>query len=168
MSRLAVVLFETARPHNLGAAIRLCACFDLELHLVEPLGFALSDRRIRETALDYGGWVEPIRHLDAEAFFAWAAAAGRRVVLLDTAADLAYHRAAYRDDDLLLLGNERYGVPAPHRGRAGLSVRIPMAPGRRSLNLVVAGAIVVAEALRQVGAMDALALVPRADGTATR
>lgn len=160
MSRLAIALFETARPHNLGAAVRLCACFDLELHLIEPLGFPLSDRRIRQTALDYGGFIELRRHLDAHNFFDWAAAGGRRVVLLDTRAAVAYHRVRYRSDDVLLLGNERYGVPAAFHQRAQLAVRIPLAPGRRSLNLVVAGAIVAAEAMRQLSTMDALSGPP--------
>ncbi|MCX8102074.1 MAG: TrmH family RNA methyltransferase [Geminicoccaceae bacterium] len=156
LARPALVLVEIERPHNLGAALRLCACLGLELHLVEPLGFALSDRRIREAALDYGAHLEPIRHRDAATFAGWAARSGRRLVALSTAGALAHHRAVYRPDDLLLLGNERRGLPAELLARAGLVVRVPMAPARRSLNLVVAGAIVAAEALRQVGALDAL------------
>lgn len=154
--RLALVLVEIERPHNLGAALRLCACLDLELHLVEPLGFALSDRRIREAALDYGVHLQPIRHRDAAAFTAWAEGTGRRLVALSTAGALAHHRATYRPHDLLLLGSEGQGLPAVLVARADLVVRVPMAPARRSLNLVVAGAIVAAEALRQVGGWDAL------------
>lgn len=154
--RLALVLVEIERPHNLGAALRLCACLDLELHLVEPLGFALSDRRIREAALDYGAHLEPVRHRDAASFADWAVGTGRRLVALSTAGARAHHRATYRSDDLLLLGSEGHGLPAALVARAGLVVRVPMAPARRSLNLVVAGAIVAGEALRQVGAFDAL------------
>lgn len=154
--RPALALLEPERPHNLGAAMRLCACLDLELHLIEPLGFPLSDRRIREAALDYGNWVSWIRHRDSDAFFGWCAQRGRRVVLLSTGAELAHCAARFTAFDLLLVGNERYGAPAAIRSRADLAVRVPMAPGRRALNLVVAGAMVLGEALRQTGAFDAL------------
>ncbi len=162
--RPGLALLEPDRPHNLGAAVRLCACLDLELHLVEPLGFPLSDRRIREAALDYGGWVSWLRHRDAEAFAAWCEVRGRRLVLLSTRAELAYPAARYAGTDVFLLGNERHGAPAGLHARAGLRVRVPMAPGRRALNLVVAGAIVLGEALRQTGALDALERRRRAAG----
>lgn len=151
-----LALLETDRPHNLGAAIRLCACLGVPLHLVLPLGFPAGDRRIREAALDYGAHLEPRLHLDAQAFCAWCAAEGRRIVLLSTRAPLSYHRAAFRPGDVLLVGNERRGAPEWLHARADLLVRVPMAPARRALNLVVAGAIVLGEALRQTGALDAL------------
>lgn len=155
-ARPALALLEPDRPHNLGAAVRLCACLDLELHLIEPLGFPLSDRRIREAALDYGAWVSWLRHRDAETFAAWCAERGRRIVLLTTRAELAYPAVRFTATDILLLGNERHGAPAALHARADLRVRVPMAPGRRALNLVVAGAIVLGEALRQSGALDEL------------
>lgn len=154
--RPGLALLEPDRPHNLGAAIRLCACLDVELHLVGPLGFPLSDRRIREAALDYGASLTPVRHLDLEAFCTWCDAAGRRLVLLSTAAPLPCHAARFGARDLLLLGNERRGAPAWLHERAALRVRVPMAPARRALNLVVAGAIVLSEALRQTGTLEAL------------
>ncbi len=152
-----LALFETERPHNLGAAIRLCACLGVPLHVIGPLGFPVGDRRIREAALDYGAHLEPRFHLDAETFCHWSLAHGRRIVLLSAKASLPYHRADYRPGDLLLVGNERRGIPAWLEARAGLAVRVPMAPARRALNLVVAGAIVLGEALRRTGALDALA-----------
>lgn len=154
---VALALFEPERPHNLGAAIRLCACLAVPLHVIGPLGFPMGDRRIREAALDYGAHLEPVLHLDAQAFCTWCEAAGRRLVLLSTKARQPYHRAAFRPGDLLLVGNERHGVPDWLHARAELAVRVPMAPARRALNLVVAGAIVLGEALRQTGALDRLA-----------
>lgn len=159
-----LALLETERPHNLGAAIRLCACLGVPLHVIEPLGFPAGDRRIREAALDYGAHLEPHVHLDAESFCQWCATRGRRIVLLSTKASLPYHRADYRPGDLLLVGNERRGVPAWLEARAGLAVRVPMAPARRALNLVVAGAIVLGEALRRTGVLDALATAEADEG----
>lgn len=154
--RSGLALVEPDRPHNLGAAIRLCACLGVELHLVGPAGFPLTDRRVREAALDYGAGLVPRRHLDLEAFCSWCAGTGRRLVLLSTGAALPYHAARFRREDLLLLGSESRGVPAWLHERAALRVRVPMAPTRRALNLVVAGAIVLGEALRQTGALEGL------------
>ncbi len=152
-----LVLLEPERPHNLGAAIRLCACLGVPLHVVGPTGFPLSDRRIREAALDYGAHLTPVLHRDAASFCAWAEGAGRRLVLLSAKGATPYHHAIFRDGDLLLLGNERYGAPDWLHARAALVLRVPMAPARRALNLVVAGAIVLGEALRVTGRLDALA-----------
>jgi tRNA (cytidine/uridine-2'-O-)-methyltransferase len=139
------------------------------LHVIGPLGFPMGDRRIREAALDYGVHLEPVLHLDADAFCAWYAAERRRLVLLSTKARLPYHRAAFRPGDLLLVGNERRGVPDWLQARAELAVRVPMAPARRALNLVVAGAIVLGEAMRQTGAFDRLAgLEPASAGAGER
>ena len=159
-----LALLEPERPHNLGAAIRLCACLGLPLHVIEPLGFPMSDRRIREAALDYGAHLEPILHLDATAFCEWCAVRGRRIVLLSTRAELPYHRAEFRPGDLLLVGNERRGAPDWLHARADLRLRVPMAPARRALNLVVAGAIVLGEALRRTGVLDALAAIEAGGG----
>lgn len=152
-----LALLEPERPHNLGAAIRLCACLGVPLHVIEPLGFPMSDRRIREAALDYGDHLEPILHLDAPAFCAWAEARQRRILLLTTRGELPYHRAEFRPGDLLLVGNERRGAPDWLHERAALRLKVPMVPARRALNLVVAGAIVLGEALRSTGVLDTLA-----------
>lgn len=159
-----LALLETERPHNLGAAIRLCACLGVPLHVIEPLGFPMSDRRIREAALDYGSHLEPLRHLDARAFCSWAEARGRRILLLTTRGALPYHRAEFRPGDLLLVGNERRGAPDWLHERANLRLVVPMAPARRALNLVVAGAIVLGEALRRTGVLDALAALDVGEG----
>ena len=158
-----LALYEPDRPQNFGSALRLAACLGVELHLIEPAGFPLDDRRIRQAALDYGGLARWRRHADFAAFT--AAGTGRRLVLLTTKGAVAHHRAAYRADDILLLGSESAGVPPDVHERAGLRVRIPMRPGRRSLNVATAAAIVLAEALRQTGGLDTMSDSATAGGT---
>ena len=163
----ALALFEPDRPHNLGAALRLAACLGVELHVIEPCGFPLDDRRIRQSGLDYVAFARWLRHADFAAFEAAALgprsppAAGReyaprRLVLLTTRASMPYHRASYRADDVLLVGRESRGAPPWLHARADLAVRVPMRPGVRSLNVIVAAALVLGEAMRQTGAFDRL------------
>jgi tRNA (cytidine/uridine-2'-O-)-methyltransferase len=149
--RLRLALFEPDRPHNLGAALRLCACLGVTLEVVEPCGFPLDTRRIREAALDYHAQARWIRHANLASFEASRLARGRRLVLLSTRGEHFYHRVAYRADDVLMVGRESSGVPATIHERAELRVKIPMRPGLRSLNVALAAAIVLAEALRQTG-----------------
>lgn len=155
-----LALWQPDRPHNLGAALRLCACLDIELDVIEPAGFPLDPRRIREAALDYGPLARWQRHADLAAFLALRRGQGRRLVLLSTAAGDSYHRASFEGDDVLLVGNESRGVPGNMHDMADLRLRIPMASGRRSLNVVTAAAIVLGEALRQTGGLDRLAADP--------
>ncbi len=150
-SRLRLALHQPERPHNFGAALRLCACLGVRLDVVEPCGFPLDERRVRQGALDYFAHARWVRHMDFGGFDAARLAERRRLVLLSTKAEQPYHRAAYRPDDVLMLGSESAGVPELVHRRADLRVRIPLRPGLRSLNLVSAAAIVLAEALRQTG-----------------
>jgi tRNA (cytidine/uridine-2'-O-)-methyltransferase len=146
-----LALYQPDRPHNFGGVLRLCACFGVALDVVEPCGFPLDDRRIRRAALDYGGHSQWVRHMDFTAFETQRLAVGRRLVLLSTAGEHFYHRAMFEPDDILMLGSESTGVPEAVHRSAGLRVRIPLQPGLRSLNVVTAAAIGLAEALRQTG-----------------
>ncbi len=151
---LRLALFQPDRPHNLGAALRLSACFGLALDVVEPCGFPLDDRRIREAGLDYHRHARLFRHRDLAAFERDALDGGRRrLVLLTTRGETAHHRARYRRDDVLVVGREGAGAPEEVHRRANLRVRVPLRPGLRSLNVAAAAAIVVAEALRQTGGL---------------
>lgn len=151
---LRLALFQPDRPHNLGAALRLAACFGLVLDVIEPCGFPVDDRRVREAGLDYHRHARMIRHLDLAAFERDVLRPARRLVLLSTRAEHPYHRVEYREDDVLMVGRESAGVPEAVHERAGLRVRIPLLPGLRSLNLATAAAIVAGEALRQNGGLD--------------
>ncbi len=163
---LRLAFFEPDRPHNLGMALRLGACLGVPLDVVEPCGFPLDDRRIREGSLDYAGrGVAWRRHASLGDFLAFLRAAGqRRLVLLSTRAVLPYHRAVYRGDDVLMLGRESAGVPDAVHDLADLRVRVPLRPGLRSLNVATAAAVVLGEALRQTGGLDLLAAEPGGGG----
>ena len=146
-----IALFEPDIAANTAAVIRLAACLDVPLTVIEPCGFVWDQRRLRRVALDY------LRHvaLERAASFAAFQEARRdgtaRLVLLTTRASRPYHAVAYRPDDILLAGRESSGVPDMVHAAADLGVSVPMAPGRRSLNVVTALAIVLGEALRQTG-----------------
>jgi tRNA (cytidine/uridine-2'-O-)-methyltransferase len=152
--RLRLALHQPERPHNFGAALRLCACLGVRLDVVEPCCFPLDERWVRQGALDYVAHARWVRHMDFAGFDAERLAERRRLVLLSTKAEQPYHRAAYRPDDVLMLGSESAGVPELVHRRADLRVRILLRPGLRSLNLVTAAAIVLAEALRQTGGFE--------------
>ena len=154
---LRLALFEPDRPHNLGMVLRLGACLGVAVDVIEPCGFPLDDRRIKEGALDYAGHVAWRRHASLGDFLAFRAAGQRRLVLLSTRAGLPYHRAVFRGDDVLMLGRESAGVPDSVHEFADLRVRVPLRPGLRSLNVATAAALVLGEALRQTGDLDRLA-----------
>lgn len=145
---------------NAAAAIRLASCFGLPISIIEPMGFVFDDKRLRRVGMDYLDSASIQRWPSWQAFEAARRQNGQRLVLLTTSADQPYHRACYRAGDILLGGRESAGVPEEVHDAADLRVRLPMAPGLRSLNLVTALSMVLGEALRQTdgfpkGAPDA-------------
>jgi len=147
---LRLALFEPDIPQNTGALLRLAACFAVEVDLIEPLGFLIDDRRLRRAALDYAAQAAIRRHASWDAFLA-GRDPGSRLVLLTTGGTVALHRFDFTAGDTLLLGRESAGVPPFVHGAAFASVVIPIQNGARSLNVALAGAIALAEALRQTG-----------------
>jgi len=144
-----LALFEPDIPQNTGALIRLGACLGVPLDIIEPCGFLWSEAKLKRAGMDYLGLAEIVRHPSWAAFA--AARDGERLVLLTTKADLSYTEFAFRPSDILLLGRESAGVPDFVHDAATGRLRIPMRAGLRSLNVALAGAIVLAEALRQTG-----------------
>jgi len=147
-----LALYEPDIPQNTGTILRLCACLGIAAHIVEPAGFPVTDRAFRRAGMDYLDAVELRRHASFEAFEAWRRQAGRRLVLLTTAATQSYLDFAYGDSDVLLFGRESAGVPDAVHKAADARLRILLRPGLRSLNVAMAAAMVAGEALRQVGA----------------
>lgn len=150
--RLRLALFEPDQPGNFGAVLRLAACLDVALEVIEPCGFPLDERRIRRAAMDYARHAAWRRHADLEAFLAGAAAEARRPVLLSAGGAATCHRFVFRPRDVLILGSESRGASAALHAACAAVVRIPIRPCLRSLNLATAAAIGLAEALRQLDA----------------
>lgn len=145
-----IALFEPDIPQNTGSLIRLCACMGVELHIIEPCGFPLDDKRMRRVAMDYYDHVTIVRHSAWAAFLDFfAGRPGSRLLLLSTHARQDYTDFAYQPDDILLLGRETSGVPDYVHKTADALLRIPMQAGTRSLNLALAASMVTGEALRQ-------------------
>ncbi|MEO1331030.1 MAG: TrmH family RNA methyltransferase [Pseudomonadota bacterium] len=137
---------------NVGAMIRVCACFGARFELVEPCGFAFSVRAVRRTGLDYAEQVEIVRHdswtrfLDAER----DGGARARLVLLTTAGAAPLWSWRFEPGDAILVGRESAGAPPEAHEAADARLRIPMAEGARSLNVAIAAAVALAEARRQL------------------
>lgn len=157
---LGLALFEPDQPGNFGAALRLAACLGVALEVIEPCGFPLDDRRIRRVAMDYAAAVDYRRHADLARFLVAMRGEGRRLVLLSARAPIAYHRFAFQQGDVLVVGSESRGASPALRAAVGAAVRIPLMAGARSLNVATAAAIGVAEALRQLEALPGTAGAP--------
>lgn len=141
--------FQPDIPQNVGAGLRLGACFGVGVDVVGPAAFALTDKGLRRAALDYGG-AEDIRRLSG--FDVWAEEAARegaRILLMTTKAATPLWEHAFRPGDRILMGSESAGAPEAVHARADARLVIPLAPGARSLNVVAAAAIALGEARRQ-------------------
>lgn len=148
---LHIALFEPEIPPNTGNIIRLCANAGAQLHLIEPMGFELDDKRLRRAGLDYHEFADVKIHADFEAFKAWAEQ--RRIFACTTKTTQNHHQANYLDDDVLLFGPESRGLPTEILDSLASEqkIRIPMQENSRSLNLSNATAIILYEAWRQLG-----------------
>lgn len=142
-----IALFEPEIAGNVGAVLRLGACMGVAVDLIEPLGFAWDDRRVRRTAMDYIDHVEVRRHTGFAAFYESCGPA--RLVLFTTKANGSAYDFTFQPDDVLLFGKESAGVPTTVAERADARLRIPMRPQVRSMNLASSAALVLGEALRQ-------------------
>jgi len=151
---LALALFEPDIAQNAGTMLRMCACLGLDAFLIGPAGFAAGDRHLRRAGMDYLDRVNLARPASFAEFESWRASQPqrRRLVLLTTKAPSSYLDCRYAPGDILMVGRESAGVPPEVSARVDAAVAIPMQPGMRSLNVAVAAAIVVGEALRQLQA----------------
>ena len=137
---------------NMGALLRLAACYRVAVDVIEPCGFVFSDSKMRRAGMDYAARVAVVRHVDWHSFRAVAPA---RLVLLTTKADQRLHDFCFDASDTLLLGSESSGVPADVAAACDTKVRIAISREVRSLNLAVAAAIALTEALRQTEGLPA-------------
>jgi tRNA (cytidine/uridine-2'-O-)-methyltransferase len=147
-----IALYEPDIPQNTGTILRLCACLGVAAHIIEPAGFPTSDRAFRRAGMDYLDQVALLRHSDWDAFERWRADEGGRLVLFTTRASASYLDHAFRPDDILLFGRETAGVPERVHRAADARLVIPMQGGLRSINVALACAMALGEALRQARA----------------
>lgn len=147
-----LALYQPDIAQNTGTMLRLCACFGVPVDVIGPTGFDLSDRALKRAALDYLSHVDLTRHVSFDAFLrqrSVASVPAGRLVLLTTKAGTSHCDFQFAPDDTLMLGRESAGVPDAVHGKADARIIIPMRPGLRSLNVAVAAAMVLGEALRQ-------------------
>jgi len=146
-----LALYQPDIPQNTGTILRLGACMDVAVDIIEPCGFPFSDKSLRRAGMDYLDQVDVTRHLSWEDFLESPGNKPGRIVLLTTRGSTAYTDFGFLKDDILLLGRESAGVPEEVHNAADARIKIPMAAGVRSLNIAVAAAMVLGEALRQTG-----------------
>jgi tRNA (cytidine/uridine-2'-O-)-methyltransferase len=145
-----IALYEPDIPQNTGTILRLCACLGVGVDIIEPAGFPISDRAFRRAGMDYLDQVQITRHASWAAFERWRLEARSRLILFTTQASLSYLDHVYRADDTLLFGRESSGVPSTIHEAADARFLVPMREGLRSLNVAMAAAMAVGEALRQM------------------
>jgi len=146
-----LALYQPDIAQNTGAMIRTCACLGVPVHIIEPCGFPFSDKGLRRGGMDYIEAAEITRHNSWEHFEAWRKKRGKRLLLLTTKGAVSYFDFLFENDDILLVGRESAGVPDEVHKSADARLKIPMNKGARSLNVGVAAAMVLGEALRQRG-----------------
>jgi tRNA (cytidine/uridine-2'-O-)-methyltransferase len=157
-SPIALALYEPDIAANAGAMMRTCACLGVDAAIIEPAGFLISDRRFRRSAMDYLDQLVIDRHASFERFETWRAGSGRRLVLLTTKGDSQLWEFVFRPGDILMVGRESAGVPDAVAALADARVRIPIRPPLRSLNVGIAAALALGEALRQLRPFDHFAV----------
>lgn len=144
-----LALFQPDIPGNTGTLMRLCACMDVKLHLVEPAGFRLDDKSLKRAGMDYLELTSLTRHASWDHFEEWRESQTRRLLLLTTKSEENYLECSFLADDILMLGRESSGVPDYVHEKADERVTIKMQGEARSLNVAISGAMVLGEALRQ-------------------
>jgi tRNA (cytidine/uridine-2'-O-)-methyltransferase len=152
--RLRLALYEPDIPQNTGALLRLAACFGVAVDLIEPCGFLLADRRLKRAGLDYAALCQVTRH-PSWAMFLAARDRSSRLLLMTTSGDAPLHRFGFRADDTILLGRESAGAPPAVHEAVAARIAIALRAPARSLNVALAGAIALAEALRQTDQLPA-------------
>ena len=142
-----IALYKPDIPQNTAAIIRLGACLNLKIHIIEPCGFDLHDARFKRVVMDYLGFSKIFRYEDYDKFL--SKNKKKRIVLMTTKAKKNYHKFIFKKSDILLFGRESAGVPEKLHKKIKNKVKVPMNKKTRSLNVAMSVAIISAEALRQ-------------------
>ncbi len=144
-----LVLYQPDIPGNTGTLMRLAACLDFHIHIIQPAGFRLDDTNLKRAGMDYLELARLVRHSHWQNFEAWRNRENRRLLLLTTSGSESHLEIKYRQNDLIMLGRESSGVPDFVHNAANHSILIPMHKQARSINIALSGAMVMGEALRQ-------------------
>ena len=155
---LRIALFEPDIPQNTGSILRLAACFGIGVDIIEPCGFLISDRRLKRVGLDYVEQADIVSYQSWDVFFSSRIDTNVRLLLLTTKAEKAYTSFNFKAGDTLLLGRESAGVPENVHQAVDARITIPLAQGRRSLNVTQSASMVLGEALRQMEAFPGITL----------
>ena len=142
-----IALYQPDIPQNTAAIIRLCSCFDTTLEIIEPCGFHLDDKRLKKVAMDYLNRSKIITYKSYENFL--INKKNSRIILMSTKAKKNYYNFKFNSQDTLLFGRESAGVPKNVHNNSYERLKIPMKKNKRSLNISIAAAITLAEALKQ-------------------
>ena len=142
-----IALYKPDIPQNTAAIIRLGACLNLKIHIIEPCGFDLNDARFKRVVMDYFGLTKVFKYEDYDKFL--SKNKKKRIVLMTTKAKKNYHKFNFKKNDILLFGRESAGVPENLHKTISHKVKVPINRRTRSLNVAISVAITSAEALRQ-------------------
>jgi len=142
-----IALYKPDIPQNTAAIIRLGACLNLKIHIIEPCGFNLHDSRFKRVVMDYMGMSKIFRYNDYDDFL--KKNKDKRIVLMTTKAKKHYHKFKFKKNDIMLFGRESAGVPENLHKTIKNRIKVPMNKKTRSLNVAMSVAIISAEALRQ-------------------
>ena len=142
-----IALYKPDIPQNTAAIIRLSACLNLKIHIIEPCGFDLHDPRFKRVVMDYMGMSRIFRYEDYDDFL--KKNKNKRIVLMTTKAKKHYHKFKFKKNDIMLFGRESAGVPENLHKTIKNRIKVPMNKKTRSLNVAMSVAIISAEALRQ-------------------
>ena len=142
-----IALYQPDIPQNTAAIIRLCSCFDTTLEIIEPCGFHLDDKRLKKVAMDYLDKSKIIAYKSYESFL--INKKNSRIILMTTKAKKNYHKFIFKPKDTILFGRESEGVPKIVHEKSHHRLKIPLKNDARSLNIAMAAAITLSEAIKQ-------------------
>jgi len=146
-SKIHIALYQPDMPLNVGAAMRLCACMDIELDIIEPCGFPWNRQKIQRAGMDYMDIVKLNRHDSWNQFL--ETYKDKRLILMTTKTNQSYCDFEFSDNDILIAGRESSGVPQEVHDLIAHKITIPMAGEARSMNIINATSMITGEALRQ-------------------
>ena len=149
-NKISIALYQPDIPQNTGSIMRLAACFGFTLHIIEPAGFLIDDKRLKRVAMDYVAYLELVRHESWNKFYSWSRTQSKRILLATTKASQSYLDVEYQPNDVIIFGRESSGVPDKVHDKSDVRIRIMMQNNIRSFNVSNSCAIIMGEAIRQI------------------